>query len=89
MVQLKKETVIKTFRDKDILIETLKQFHYNTKQEKMNHMKLMEEEGYKDSGQVEENIGTVTKPEYVWYGGYVKIEIKDREVSADDSKKSL
>lgn len=59
MIQIKKESVVKTYRGKDILIETIKQFHYSTEEEKIEHCKLMEEDGFTDSGQVKENIGTV------------------------------
>lgn len=76
MIQIKKETVIKTFRENDILIETIKQFHYSTEEEKMKHKTLMETEGYKDSGQVRENIGTIMQPEHVWFGSYYKYEIE-------------
>lgn len=76
MVQIKKETVIKTFRENDILIEIIKQFHYSTEEEKMKHKILMEADGYKDSGQVQENIGTITQPEHVWFGSYYKYEIE-------------
>lgn len=76
MVQIKKETVIKTFRENDILIEIIKQFHYSTEEEKMKHKILMEADGYKDSGQAQENIGTITQPEYVWFGSYYKYEIE-------------
>ena len=74
MVKIVKETVIKTFREEDILIETIRQFHYDTEDEKIKHKKSMEEDGYEDSGQVKENIGTVMKPEYVWFGSYFKYE---------------
>ena len=76
MIQIKKETVIKTFRENDILIETIKQFHYSTEEEKMKHKILMEADGYKDSGQAQENIGTIMQPEYVWFGSYYKYEIE-------------
>lgn len=76
MVQIKKETVVKTFRDNDILIEIIKQFHYSTEEEKMEHKKLMEADGYKDSGQVKENIGTITQPEHVWFGSYYKYDVE-------------
>ena len=74
MAKIKKETVIKTFRDNDILIETIQQFHYDTEEEKLEHKKMMEENGYKDSGQVKENIGTIMQPNYVWFGSYFKYE---------------
>lgn len=76
MIQIKKETIIKSFRDNDILIETIKQFHYSTEEEKMEHKKLMETDGYKDSGQAKENIATLIQPEYVWFGSYYKYEIE-------------
>ena len=76
MIQIKKETIIKSFRDNDIIIEMIKQFHYSTEEEKMEHKKLMEADGYKDSGQTKENIGTIIQPEYVWFGSYYKYEIE-------------
>lgn len=76
MIQIKKETIIKSFRDNDIIIEMIKQFHYSTEEEKMKHKKLMEADGYKDSGQTKENIGTIIQPEYVWFGSYYKYEIE-------------
>ena len=51
----------KTFREDDILIETIKQFHYSTEQEKLEHKKLMEINGFTDNGQVKENIGTMNQ----------------------------
>ncbi len=76
MIQIKNETVFKTFRDNDILIETIKEFHYSTEKEKMEHKKLMETDGYEDSGRVKENIGTIMQPERVWFGSYYKREIE-------------
>lgn len=70
--------MIKTYREKDILIEIIKQFHYSTEEEKLIHSKLMEADGFKDSGQVKENIGTVMQPKYVWFGSYYKYEVKNR-----------
>ena len=29
-------------------------------------------------GIVKENIGTITKPEYVWFGSYYKSKVEDR-----------
>lgn len=76
MIQIKKETVIKTFRENDIFIEMIKQFHYSTEEEKMKHKVIMETDGYQDSGQVKENIGTIMQPEHVWFGSYFKCEIE-------------
>ena len=75
MVQIKKEIVTKTYRDGNIIIETIKQFHYSTEDEKLSHKGLMEADGYKDSGQIKENIGTVMQPNHVWFGSYYKYEI--------------
>lgn len=66
--------VMKTYRENDILVETIKQFYYDSENEKTAHCKEMEREGYKDSGQVKENVGTVMKPEHVWFGSYYKYE---------------
>lgn len=74
MIKIVKETVIKTFRENDILVETIMQFHYSSEEDKLEHKKLIEAEGFKDSGQVQENIGTLTKPNYVWFGSYYKYE---------------
>lgn len=32
----------------------------------------MEAKGFIDSGQVRENIGDMSNPVYIWYGGYHK-----------------
>ena len=78
MIQIKKESIIKTYREKDMLIETIKQFNYSTEEEKAAHCKLMKDDGFTDSGQVKENIGTVMQPEYVWFGSYYKYKVEDR-----------
>ena len=78
MIQIKKESIIKTYREKDILIETIKQFHYSTEEERVAHRKLMKEDGFTDSGQVKENIGTVMQPELVWFGSYYKYDVVNR-----------
>lgn len=73
-MKISKETVMKTYRENDILVETIKQFYYDSENEKVAHCKEMECDGYKDSGQVKANIGTFMKPEYVWFGSYYKYE---------------
>lgn len=77
MIQIKKETVTKQFREKDILIETIKQFYYSTEEEKMKHKEIMETDGFTDSGQIKENIGTIMQPNHVWFGSYFKYEIEE------------
>lgn len=71
-----KEIIIKKYRENDILIETIKQFYYDSEDEKIKHCSEMECNGYKDSGQVKENLGTIMKPEHVWFGSYYKFEVK-------------
>ena len=78
MIQIKKESIIKTYREKDILIETIKQFHYSTEEEKTAHCKLMKDDGFTDSGQVKENIGKVLQAELVWFGSYYKYDVVNR-----------
>lgn len=76
-----KESVSKTYRyddngqSHDTLIEVVKQYHYDSEQEKINHQSEMESNGYEDSGQVRDNIGTIMNPIYVWFGSYYKYEI--------------
>ena len=79
MVQIKKESVFKTYREHDVLVETIKQFHYSSEKEKMEHKKIMEQLCFKDSGQVQENIGTIMCPKYVWFGSYYKHEIIEND----------
>ena len=40
-MKLTEETVIKTYRENDILIKTIKQFYYDTEEEKADHCKKM------------------------------------------------
>ena len=55
-----------------IITDTIEQYHYDSEEEKYNHKNQMEAKGFIDSGQVKENIGDMTNPVYVWYGGYHK-----------------
>ena len=75
-MELTEETVIKKYRENDILIKTIKQFYYDTEEEKAEHCKEMGRDGYNDSGQVKKNLGTIMKPEHVWFGSYYKFEVK-------------
>ena len=38
----------------------------------MNTQKEMIENGFKDNGQVMENVGTIRKPEFVYFGSYYR-----------------
>lgn len=62
--------------NKGILTTEMKQYYYDTEEEKLEHKKCMEINGYDDSGQIKENIGTITEPNFVWFGVYFKNEFK-------------
>lgn len=80
-MRIVKENIIKTHRysidgsDNDTLIETIEQYHYESKEEKEKHKMEMQSKGFEDSGQVRDNIGTIMNPIYVWFGSYYKYEI--------------
>lgn len=74
MIRLKKEVTTKEYMDKGILTTEIKQYHYDTEEEKLEHKKDMEMSGYDDSGQIKENTGTITEPNFVWFGSYFKNE---------------
>lgn len=83
-MKIVKENIIKTHRYSndnscgDILIETIEQYHYDSYEEKEKHKIEMELRGFEDSGQVRENIGTIMKPQRVWFGNYYKYEIEGK-----------
>jgi hypothetical protein len=77
MIVLKKEIITKTYREKDILIETVRQFHYASEEERNNHISIMANAGFNDSGQVKENVGTIENPNYVWFASLYKIETEE------------
>lgn len=83
-MRIVKENIIKTHRYSndnsfgDILIETIEQYHYDSDEEKEKHKIEMELRGFEDSGQVRENIGTIMKPQHVWFGNYYKYEIEEK-----------
>lgn len=75
MVRIVKDSITKThYYDgngkESIVIDTIEQYHYDSEEEKYNHKKQMEARGFIDSGQIRENIGDISNPVYVWYGGY-------------------
>lgn len=79
MIKIVKENIIKTHRydeegNDSLLTEVIEQYHYDSEEEKNEHRKQMETDGFSDSGQVRENIGTISKPKYVWFGSYYKYE---------------
>lgn len=71
---IKESVVITHYYDENgkesLVIDVIEQYHYDSEEEKYNHKKQMEAKGFIDSGQVRENIGDMSNPVYVWYGGY-------------------
>lgn len=57
-----------------LIQKKIEQYHYDSREERCEHAKQMPEKGFKDSGQVKENVGTIMNPELVWFGSYYKYE---------------
>lgn len=79
-MQIVKESIIKKHSYENeghsTYIEVIEQYHYDSEEERNKHAEQMIKNGFKDSGQVKENIGTVMNPELVWFGSYYKYERK-------------
>ena len=73
-----KESVIKKHSyengDHSSYIERIEQYHYDSEEERNKHAEQMIKNGFKDSGQVKENVGTIMNPEFVCFGSYYKYE---------------
>lgn len=73
-----KESIIKKHScengDHSSYIELIEQYHYDSEEERNKHAEQMIKNGFKDSGQVKENVGTIMNPEFVWFGSYYKYE---------------
>ena len=83
-MQIVKESVTKTYSGKDILVEIIKQFVYTTEEERQKHCKLMEADGYEDSGQVLRNVGTIAHPEYEVFASFYKREMEEVPSSPEE-----
>lgn len=77
-MQIVKESIIKKHLYENgvhtFYIEIMEQYHYDSEEERNEHAEQMIKNGFKDSGQVKENIGTVMNPKLVWFGSYYKYE---------------
>ena len=73
-----RESVIKKHSyengDHSSYIELIEQYHYDSEEERNKHAEQMIKNGFKDSGRVKENVGTIMNPEFVWFGSYYKYE---------------
>lgn len=72
--KLVKRITTEAFQDNNNLKETVVQYHYDTPEARAEHVKEMLSMGYTDSGQVNENVGSIMNPKYVYFGSYYKIE---------------
>lgn len=76
-MKLVKEIETKTYQTDEsgvehVLVEEVKQYHYDSKEETLKHAEAMKELGYEDTEQRKTNIGMITDPEIIWFGCYVK-----------------
>lgn len=81
---LVEERTVKKYRydeqgNVSVLQEDIKQYYYKDEEERNKHANLMQSKGYKDSGQVRENTGTVMKPSYVWFASYYKTKVTEQQ----------
>ena len=74
MKKLVKRITTEIFQDKGNFKEIIVQYHYDTAEARAKHSKEMIAKGYNDSCQVQENIGSIMNPKYVFFGSYYKIE---------------
>lgn len=74
MKKLVKRITTEVFQDVGNLKETVVQYYYETPEARAEHAKEMLAKGYNASGQVDENIGSIMNPKYVFFGSYYKIE---------------
>lgn len=77
-MQIIKESIIKKHLyengEHSSYTEVIEQYHYDSEEERNEHAKEMIENGFKDNGQIMENVGTIRKPEFVYFGSYYKYE---------------
>lgn len=73
-----KESIVKKHSyengDHSSYTELIEQYHYDSEEERNKHADQMIKNGFKDSGQVKENVDTIMNPEFVWFGSYYKYE---------------
>lgn len=74
---LKRETVTKTYNKYCTITQESKEYHYDTKEARDLHSIKMQKEGWNDSGQVCDNVGTVMNPIYVPYAIYYKEKMEE------------
>lgn len=68
------EIIHKRYKNNIIYTTTIIEFHYNTESDKIKHSKEMQKQGFTDNGDRIKNLGTLTEPDFVWFGRYYKDE---------------
>lgn len=73
MVRLVSETTTRSYYEEGKMTVTyIEHYRYSTDEERIAHKKAMEAIGYKHSGQVCDNIGTVVQPLHVFAGYFMR-----------------
>lgn len=77
-MQIVKESIIKKHSYENGVhtsyTEVIERYYYDSEEERNKHAEQMTENGFNDSGQVKENVGTIMNPKLVWFGSYYKYE---------------
>lgn len=73
MVKKTVETCTKHYFEDGVSVENHIEYYYDTEKEKLEHIEVMKEKGFVESGSVCKNIGTLTEPRYVYVGVYSRV----------------
>ena len=74
MEKLVKRITTEIFNDTGNFKEIVVHYHYDTLEARTKHASEMLNNGYADSGQIMENLGSTMKPQYIYFGSYYKVE---------------
>lgn len=78
MKTLKKEIITKTHLKDGIFVESTLIYNYNTEEERNEHLRMMQNLGYKNTGKVRETIDLFDTSKFVWYGEYYRSYTEER-----------
>lgn len=88
MVRLVSETTTRSYYEEGKMTVThIEHYRYATDEQRTAHKKEMEAIGYKHSGQVCDNIGTVVEPVHVFAGYFMRNSVVDiaREIIPENN----
>ena len=57
-----------------VIVEKVEEYHYDNIEERMEHITRMRNEGWIETEQEEENIGSLCNPVYVIFAAFYKYE---------------